>query len=213
MSFTQSDIEAYCEGHSTQLSDVCQEIITYTKENVDMPQMLMGQLGCLILKQFVAISHAQRILEIGCFTGLTALAMAEAMPSTGRVITLDINAETNKIARSFWAKSVHGSKIEPLIGPALDSIKKLAGEFEVIFVDADKGNYGNYFEACASLVARRGVMIFDNTLWSGSVLENGNKDEETQAIKALNDKLVSLKNWEVIQLPVRDGITIARRTA
>ena len=169
--------------------------------------MQVGNLEGSFLKLLVKISKAKRILEIGTFTGYSALAMAEAMPAGGRLVTCDIDDQTTVIAREFWGNSPHGGKIELRLGPALETIRKIRGPLDFVFIDADKTNYIHYWNACIPKMRRGGLILADNVLWSGKVLCP--RDSTTRAIVAFNRHVAKDKRVEAVMLTVRDGITLA----
>lgn len=198
-------IEDYCLKHSSTASPLCNEIEAYTKQNVALPQMLIGPLEASFLKFIIQSTRAKRILEIGCFTGYSALSMAEAIPADGEIITLDINEANANIAKSFWAKSEAGKKIKLILGEALKSIKNLNGPFDLVFIDADKRNYLNYFHATLPLLSPRGIILADNCLWSGRVITDDN-EKDTLAIKEFNDYIAARADLVKSLIPLRDGI-------
>lgn len=204
-------LDAYCRKHTVSPSQICEEIETYTKAHVSGASMLIGPMEASVLGLFIRSIQAKRVLEIGCFTGYSALAMAEHLPEDGELITLDINVETVELAKSFWKKSPHGKKIKAVVGPALRSLESLQGPFDFIFVDADKENYPLYFNAGFSVLAPRGVMAFDNMLWSGRVIEE-NPDAETKALQETARLIKSTKGLCSSLLPVRDGLMIVMRS-
>ena len=165
---------------------------------------MVGPLTGQFLKMLVLMTGARRILEIGMYTGYSTLAFAEALPKDGRVVTCEINPQTSEIARRCFSESPHGQKIEVKLGPALNSLKVIPGPFDLCFIDADKDQYGEYYDACMSLVRSRGVIILDNMLRSGKVLTP--IDPRSQAIDALNKRIRNDERVENVLLPVRDGI-------
>ena len=149
------------------------------------------------------------MLEIGTFTGYSALSMAAALPEGGRLDTCDIEPEHVDVARRYISRSPHAGKITIHLGPALDTIAQLDGDFDFVFIDADKANYDNYYEAVLPRLTEHGLIAIDNTLWSGKVLDP--PDEDSRTIAALNDKLAADERVVCVQLTVRDGITLVRR--
>ncbi|MDP3980053.1 MAG: class I SAM-dependent methyltransferase [Chlamydiota bacterium] len=206
MLLTSVDIESYCTRKSSVPSKYCIAIAKYTRKYIPGSQMLIGPLEASLLGLLLRLIHARRVLEIGCFTGYSALAMAESLPKNGKLITLDINPETNLIARKFWNKSPHGKKIEAILGPALQSLKKIQGKFDLIFIDADKANYSNYFKESLKKLNTNGLIVIDNCLWSGRVLDKNAKDVDTKAIQKLNDSIKKQPFIHACLLPIRDGI-------
>jgi caffeoyl-CoA O-methyltransferase len=173
------------------------------------PQMLTGTIEGRFLELLVHASGARRILEIGTFTGYSALSMAAALPDEGRIDTLDIEPRHAEVAQRYFDRSPHGSKITLHLGPAIETIGTLEGEFDLVFIDADKAGYDAYYEAVLPRLSARGLIAIDNTLWSGRVLDP--EDEDTRRIAALNDKLAADERVVAVQLTVRDGVTLVRR--
>jgi predicted O-methyltransferase YrrM len=172
---------------------------------------MVGLLEGQFLGLLVRLTGAKRILEVGTFTGYSSISMALALPDDGRVITCDVNAETTEVARRYAAEAGVVDRIEYRIGPGLDSIAALEGEFDLIFIDADKPNYLNYYEATLPKLAADGLMILDNTLWSGRVANPAEDDENTRHIRAFNDWLAADARVDCVMLGVGDGLTVARK--
>jgi caffeoyl-CoA O-methyltransferase len=208
------DLNSYAEEHSTPPDPLLRRLFEETHERLAAPQMLTGAVEGRFLEMLVWASGAGRILEIGTYSGYSALSMAAALPEDGELITCDVWEEANEVARRYAAESPHGHKIDFRLGPALETIATLEGPFDLVFVDADKASYDSYLEAALPLLADHGLLVFDNTLWSGRVLP-GNDDgsEETRALRALNDKLASDPRVVAVMLPIRDGVTLVRRAA
>ena len=210
MSFIVDEaLEQYAERHTTSPEPLLAELAAETKATMAAPQMLTGTIEGRLLELIVAGTGARRVLEIGTFTGYSALSMAAALPPEGRIDTLDIEPKHAEVARRYFDRSPHGSKITLHLGPALETIATLEGEFDFVFIDADKENYDAYFEAVLPRLAEGGLIAIDNTLWSGRVLEP--EDETTRLIAALNDKLARDDRIVAVQLTVRDGVTLIRR--
>lgn len=209
-------INQYCIDHSDTVSGINDEIESYTKENVYSPQMLIGKLEASLLGFLIKSIKAQRILEIGTYTGYSALAMANYLPEDGELITLDINKETNELARSFWDKSEHGKKIKNILAPAIETIPKLEGEFDIVFIDADKNNYMKYLELTRNKLSSNGMIIIDNCLWSGNVAKDETDIEPraqktTKSIKEVNAFVKNDPELFGTMLPVRDGMFLIRK--
>jgi caffeoyl-CoA O-methyltransferase len=213
MKFVPEPIEAYCLSHTTIPSSICEEIEAFTRSSVPYPQMLSGPLVGGFLGLMVGVTGARKIVEFGTYTGYSALAMAERLPDGGELYTLDKNPDTQSVARKFWDKSPHGKKIRPLNGNAIDLIAGIPGPIDLAFIDADKGGYLSYLKAVLPKLSPRGLVIADNTLWSGRVLEGAEADADTQAIQRFNDFIASSKDLEGTLLPVRDGLYVVRRRA
>jgi len=210
MSFVvPEEIDAYVEAHTTPPDPLLAELAAETKATMASPQMLTGPVEGRFLELLVAASGARRVLEIGTFTGFASLSMARALPPDGRIDTLDIEPRHAEVAQRYFDRSPDGDKITLHLGPALETIDGLEGEFDLVFIDADKENYDAYFEAVLPRLSERGLIAIDNTLWSGRVLDP--PDETTRLIAALNDKLAADERVVAVQLTVRDGITLVRR--
>jgi caffeoyl-CoA O-methyltransferase len=176
---------------------------------MDMPQRLSGHVQGRFLKQMAAITGAKRVLEIGTFTGYSALCMAEGLGRSGKVITCDVNPAAIAIAKKYFALSEHGAKIEVKEGPALKTIESLKPEFDLAFIDADKENYKNYYEAILPLMRAGGVILVDNVLWSGAVLDP--KTTADRAIVDFNQHVASDSRVETVLLTIRDGVMLIRK--
>ena len=199
------EIEKYCIEHSTTPSSVAKELQAHTLSSVHGSQMLIGEMEASVLSFLIKIGRVKNILELGTFTGYSALVMAEQLPDDGKVITVDINPHTTKIAQEFWNKSEHGKKIELILRPGLDALSGLTQSFDLIFIDADKNNYSRYLEWSLNHLSRHGMIIVDNTLWYGKVLEAG-LDKQTDSIRAHNDLAAGLEGYTKTLLPIRDGM-------
>jgi caffeoyl-CoA O-methyltransferase len=204
-------VEGYAEAHSTPNGELFERLAAETHEKTELPQMMVGLLEGSLLAFFVRMVGARRVLELGTFTGYSSISMALALPPGGRVITCDVDEETNAIAARYAEEAGVADKIDFRLGPALETIAELDGPFDLVFIDADKVNYVNYYEATLPLLADNGLMIVDNTLWSGSVADSDNQDESTNAIRALNDRVLDDERVENVLLTVRDGMNLVRR--
>ena len=200
-------IEAYAVCHSTPESSLFKSLARETYAKTQIPQMQVGQLEGSFLRFLAKVSGTKTALEIGTFTGYSALAIAEGLPADGRIITCDIDPENTQIAKKYWAKSPHGKKIELRIGPALETLKKLNESLDFVFIDADKENYIRYWELCVPKVRKGGILVADNVLWSGRVLKP--KSATDHAIVKFNQHVSKDMRVEVVMLPVRDGMTLA----
>jgi caffeoyl-CoA O-methyltransferase len=205
------EIEAYAAKQSTPLPALLVELMAETEQRFgERATMLSGELVGNLLQTLAAALSATRTLDIGCFTGFSAQMVAAALPDDGEVITLEFSPEHAALAREFFARSENGHKITLMEGPALDSIARLRGPFDLVFIDADKPNYINYYEAVLPLLADRGVIIADNVLWSGEVTHP--RDDNGRAIAAFNDHVANDKRSVQVMLPVRDGLLLIRKT-
>ena len=211
MKFIDEAIETYCVRKSSKPSGICEEIATYTRAHIPQSQMLIGPMEASVLGSYIRAIRAKRILEFGTYTGYSALAMAENLPTNGELVSLDVNQETSDLARSFWNKSPHGKKIKNFVAPALDTLKTLKGKFDFVFIDADKENYLTYLKASLELLSETGIIALDNCLRGGKSVEDGYTDAGTEAIKECNAWISQQSNLFSTLLPVRDGIFIVQR--
>jgi caffeoyl-CoA O-methyltransferase len=203
-------IEDYARAHTTPLPSLLGELMETTeKEMGGLSTMLSGQLEGTFLQMLVGAMGAKRVLEIGMFTGFSAQMMASALPEDGEIITCDVNPQAIELAQSFFDRSPHGRKIRVMQGPALETLKTLPGPFDLIFIDADKPNYVNYYEAALPLLAENGLIVVDNVLWSGRVLKPENEQDE--AIVSFNDHVQADERVTNVVLTVRDGVMLIRR--
>jgi caffeoyl-CoA O-methyltransferase len=206
------EIEQYAQDHSSPEPAHLLQLAEETRSATSVPQMMTGHLEGRFLKFLVAMLGARRVLEIGTFTGYSALSMAEALPPDGTIITCEIDEHHAEIARRHIGRSPYSSAIEIRLGPALDTIASVEGPIDLVFIDADKVNYTNYYEAVLPLLSDRGVIAVDNVLWSGAVLQPG-PDANTQAIVAFNDKVRADPRVECVMVTIRDGVTLIRKRA
>jgi caffeoyl-CoA O-methyltransferase len=212
MSFiVEPPVEAYAEAQSSPNAELFSRLTAETHEKSSAPQMMVGLLEGQFLALLVRLLRPQRILEIGTFTGYSSISMAQALPSGARLITCDVNPETTEIARRYADEAGVLDRIEYRTGPGLDSIAQLDGEFELIFIDADKPNYLNYYEATLPKLAPGGLMILDNTLWSGRVADPNEDDENTRAIRTVNERIRDDARVNNVLLTVRDGMNLVWR--
>ena len=212
MSFiVEPRIEEYAEAHSTPEGELFERLAAETHEKTTAPQMMVGVAEGRFLGALVRSLRARRVLELGTFTGYSSIAMALALPPGGRVITCDVNEETTAIAQRYAAEAGVSDRIDYRLGPALEAIAQLTGPFELVFIDADKENYVAYFEATLPLLADNGLMVVDNTLWSGRVVDPEDEEETTRAIRALNDRVLDDARVENVLLTVRDGMNLVWR--
>jgi caffeoyl-CoA O-methyltransferase len=208
MNFIDAAVEQYAEQHSTPEDELFQRLAAETREVSELPQMMVGLLEGRFLAVLVRLLRARRVLELGTFTGYSSISMAQALPPEGRLITCDVNEETTAIARRYAEEAGVVDRIDYRLGPALETIAGLDGEFDLIFIDADKENYVNYYEATVPLLARTGVMVVDNTLWSGRVADAAEDDGSVRAIRALNDRVRDDQRVDNVLLTVRDGMNL-----
>ena len=207
------DIEDYAGASTTPEPEMLQQVARETEALGERARMLTGRLEGRLLNFLVGLVQPRQILEIGCFTGYSALSMAEALPEGGRLYTCEISREHADIAQRNFDRSPYGDRIELCFGPALDTIASLDGPFGFVFVDADKENYPAYYEAVLPKLAEGGLIAFDNVLWSGRVLDEEDETADTTAIRALNEQLARDTRVECVMVTVRDGLTLVRRRA
>jgi caffeoyl-CoA O-methyltransferase len=205
------DIEAYAQAHSIPESELCRALREETERRMESPQMIVGPLEGAFLKMMTQLVQATRVLEIGMFTGYSALCFAEALPADGTVITCEIDEESTALARTYITRSQVGKKVEIRMGPALDTMRSLKGPFDLIFIDADKTNYVNYYRRALDLLSPRGVILIDNVLWNGDVLKQPAPDERTAAIQELNRTVSSDPLVSAVLVTIRDGVLVVRR--
>jgi len=172
--------------------------------------MVVGPLEGAFLKMMTQVVGAKRVLEVGMFTGYSALCFAEALPADGTILTCEIDDESAALARTYFARSPHGRKIEIRMGPALDTMRALTGPFDLVFIDADKTNYVNYYRRALELISRSGVILIDNVLWDGEVLLQPPPDERTGAIQELNRVVAGDSRVTAVLVTIRDGVLIVR---
>ena len=208
------EIENYINNHSLELNTVQKEIISYNNKLGDIKRMQISISQCHFLHLIVKITNIKKILEIGTFTGLSGLTMSLSLPNDGKLVTLDKNAERNKIASSFFKKAKQEKKIKTIIGPALTSLnylKKKEQKFDLVFVDADKENYKNYYNQSLDLIEKNGLIIVDNVLWHGEVADAKKQDKFTTIIREFNSYIKKDKRTENLIIPIGDGLTVCRK--
>lgn len=210
MDIVPREIDEYAERHTTAPGPLFEELARETREKMEYWMMQVGPVEGTLLKLLVQISGARRVLEIGMFTGYSALMMASGLPEGGRLVTCDIDPEIARFARGYFDRSPAGAKIEIRVGPALETLASLEGPFDMVFIDADKSNYSNYYERCIELLRPGGLLVADNCLWSGRVLAPS--DDSDRAIASFNDRVRSDARVEHVLLTVRDGVMLARKT-
>ncbi len=212
MTAVPEPLQQYTEAHTTPPAAHLQALATETRETQEQSAMLTGVVEGRFLEMLVFATGARRVLEIGTFTGYSALSMAAALPEGGRIVSLELDPERAAIARRHMDGSPHGDRIEIVVGPALESLRSLDGPFDLVFIDADKTGYRDYYEAVLPKLADRGLIAIDNTLWGGRVLpDQDDGGDSTAALRELNDFIVGDDRVVAVQLTIRDGITLVRR--
>jgi caffeoyl-CoA O-methyltransferase len=211
MSFiVNEDVERYALEHSSPDSDFFRRLEEETRATTTAPQMMVGPLEGQFLGWLVRLSQARSVLEIGTFTGYSSISMALALPDGGRITTLDANEETTDVARRYAEEAGVADRIDHRVGTAIELLEDLEGPFDLVFIDADKESYVDYYENVLPKLSERGFIVADNVLWSGRVLEDEG-DESTEAIKRFNDHVAADDRVECLMLTVRDGMTLIRR--
>ena len=204
-------IKKYINDFGLKLDPVQEEIINYNNTLGDIKRMQVDPSQCYFLHLIIKISNIKNVLEIGTFTGLSALSISLALPDDGKLVALDKNEETNKIATSFFKKAKQDHKIKTIIKPALETLEELKNDkFDMIFIDADKMNYKEYYERSLKLINKNGLIIVDNVLWHGEVVDENNLDKYTVNIRKFNEYVSNDKRVEQIIIPLGDGMTICR---
>jgi caffeoyl-CoA O-methyltransferase len=206
-------VEEYAEAHTSPDGELFERLAAETHAKTTAPQMMVGRLEGRFLGVLVSMLRARRVLELGTFTGYSSISMALALPLPpgGRVVTCDVNEETNAIARRYAEEAGVADRIDYRLGPGLETIAELDGPFDIVFIDADKPNYVKYYEATLPLLADTGLIIADNTLWSGRVIDPEDDEESTRAIREFNDHVRDDPRVENVLLTVRDGMNLIWR--
>ena len=204
-------LQKYINNFGLKINPVQQEIIDYNNKLGEVKRMQVALSQCHFLHLIIKISNIKNVLEIGTFTGLSALSIALALPDDGKLTALDKNEETNKIATEFFKKANQDNKIQTIVKPALESLDDLKNsKFDMIFIDADKMNYKEYYEKSLNLLSKNGLIIIDNVLWHGEVADETNLDKYTLNIREFNNYVLQDKRVEQIIVPLGDGMTVCR---
>lgn len=214
MKLVSPQIQDYCENHTSEVDALYQDLREETYAETDLPQMLVGRIEGRFLKLLVQMSGARRAVEVGTFTGYSALSIAEGLAADGTLLALDVNPTTSAIAQRYFDQAAWGHKITLKVGDAMAALKAAAAqaegaEFDFAFVDADKVNYSNYWDLLVPMLKPGGLIVVDNVLWSGSVLAPDG--ESAHAIVAFNKHAAADSRVEQVMLSVRDGMLIARK--
>ena len=207
-------LERYIEEYSHNLHPIQKKIISYNENLGDIKRMQITVSQCHFLELIIKVSNMNKILEIGTFTGLSALSMALALPEEGTLVALDKNAQTNKTATEFFKEANQDKKIKTIIKPALESLADLKKDnriFDMVFIDADKENYQKYYDNSIELLQKNGLIIVDNVLWYGEVAHEENNDKFTNIIRDFNTHVKKDKKTEQVILPLGDGFTVCRK--
>jgi caffeoyl-CoA O-methyltransferase len=211
MSIVDDAVDQYAEEHTTPSGDLFDRLAAETREKTTVPQMMVGRVEGKFLEFLVRATSARLVLELGTFTGYSSISMARGLTGTGKVVSMDVNPDTTAIARRYADEAGVADRIDYRLGEALDALPSLEGPFDLIFIDADKSNYVNYYEALLPKLAANGLLIADNTLWSGRVVDE-DADETTGVIQQFNDRVRDDPRVEQVMLTVRDGMLVVRKT-
>lgn len=212
MDFLSSEIENYSLSHTSEENDLLKDLNRQTHVQVLQPRMLSGHLQGRILSMFSCMIRPSRVLEIGTYTGYSALCIAEGISENGKIITIDSNKELEPFTRTYFSKSKFNDQIEFIVGNALNVIPQLKETWDLVFIDADKENYLNYYESVLKNVRKGGFIIADNVLWSGKVTQEiSPNDNETSGIVEFNKKVNEDSRVENVLVPVRDGLMVLRK--
>jgi caffeoyl-CoA O-methyltransferase len=211
MDIVDPRIEEYAEAHTTPPDPLLARLAEETQATLRSPQMLTGTIEGRFLELLVHGLGARRVLEIGTYSGYGTLSMAAGLPPDGRIDTCEIDQTHAVVARRYLAEAGFSDRVTVHHGPALETIRALEGDFDFVFIDADKENYVNYYEEVVPRLTQRGLIAADNTLWSGRVADDSDDDEPTSAIREFNDRVAADDRVVAVQLTVRDGVTLIRR--
>jgi caffeoyl-CoA O-methyltransferase len=211
MDIVNPEVEAYAEAHTTPPDPLLARLAEETRATLRSPQMLTGTIEGRFLELLVHGLAARRVLEIGTYSGYGTLSMAVALPPDGRIDTCEIDEAHAEVARRYLAEAGYADRVTVRLGPALDTIRGLEGDFDFVFIDADKENYVNYYEEVLPRLTQRGLIAADNTLWSGRVVDESDVDETTRAIQEFNEHVARDDRVVAVQVTVRDGVTLIRR--
>ena len=208
------DLLDYIYDHTQPLHPVQKDILNYNKTLGDIKRMQISEAQGYFLQLIIKINNVKNCLEIGTFTGFSTLTMALALPNGGKLTTLDHDKKIAYVAKNFFKRGNLDNKIEIVISPALETLKKFSQEgkkFDLIFIDADKGNYKNYYELCLNLINEKALIVFDNVLWRGDVFKKNVTDEQTNIMREFNKHIKDDNRVEKVILPLGDGLTICRK--
>ncbi|MEZ4740639.1 MAG: O-methyltransferase [Flavobacteriales bacterium] len=212
MHFLSPDLEAYAELNSAPEPFILAELAAETRANIDIPQMLSGHLQGRVLSLLSKLIAPKLVLEVGTYTGYSALCLAEGLVPDGKLHTIDINTSLTAMVDRYIRKAGEHARIMQHVAPALEVIPRIEGEFDLVFIDADKQNYSNYFDLVIDRMRPGGLIVADNVLWSGRVLApEAEQDSETRGLVAYAKKVKGDTRVENLLLPVRDGLLVSRR--
>ncbi|MFL5935251.1 MAG: O-methyltransferase [Gaiellaceae bacterium] len=207
MNLVDPRADEYAERHTTPSGELFERLAAETREKTQIPEMMVGEVEGRFLEFLVRATGARHVLELGTFTGYSSISMARGLPDGGRIVSCDVDEETNAVARRYAEEAGVARRIEYRLGPALDSIAELDGPFDLVFIDADKENYRNYYDAVLPKLAPNGLILADNALRNGRVLE----EDSGEPMQAFNDYVLNDERVECVLLTVRDGILLVRK--
>jgi len=208
MEITNKQIAEYTESFTTEEPEIIKELVEASDKDLEHIDMLSGRQTGMLLKMLVSISGANKVLEVGTFTGYSAIMMASALPEGGELITCEMNERYKEVSEPFFKREPYRTKITQKIGNALEIIPRLEGTFDLIFLDADKVNYPKYYRLAKEKINSEGLIVIDNVLWDGDVLDQ--KNRKAEAIHQMNEIIRDDGDVEQLMLPLRDGVTIVR---
>ena len=209
LSLVPEDIEKYAVNNSEPEGNLLTDLTETTYKRSDAAVMISGPSVGNFLSMLIFVTQSKRVLEIGTFVGYSAIIMARSLPTNGELITLDVDVNSPNLGKKYWDKDPAGKLITFKLGKALETMDTLEPGFDLIFIDADKRNYANYYEKSLNLLSKNGIIVIDNVLWSGKVLDP--KDKESKAINDLNKKITSDQRVKNVLLTVRDGLMLIRK--
>jgi predicted O-methyltransferase YrrM len=212
MDFLPPKLDEYIVEHTSKCTPLLEKIERETYQKVLMPRMVSGGFQGRVLSMLSKMIKPKNILEIGTFTGYSAICLAEGLDEKGTLVTIDINEELYNMVNGYFEESPFKHQIDYRIGNALNIIPELKNNFDLVFIDADKINYATYYDLIINRLNPNGYIIADNVLWSGHVVDHDRKDKETLAIKAFNKKIMEDTRVENVLFPIRDGLMICRKT-
>ncbi len=211
MDISDKEIEKYALNHTTEEPEIVKKLVKVSEEDLEFTDMMSGRQVGTLLRFFVQLIQPKRVLEVGTFTGYSTLMMAQDLPAEGEILTLEMNPRYQKVSKSFFSLPDYEKKIFQIMGNALEVIPKIEGVFDLIYLDADKVNYPEYYHLLKEKLDETGYLLIDNVLWGGGVLDH--KEKKAEAIHQMNSDITEDHDVEQVMLPVRDGLTILRRVA
>jgi len=208
MDISDKEIEEYTLGHTSDEPEIVKKLIKASEEDLEFTDMMSGRQVGMLLRFFVQLIKPKRILEVGTFTGYSTLMMAEDLPEESEILTLEMNPRYQKVSKSFFSLPDYEKRVFQVMGNALEVIPKIEGVFDMIYLDADKAHYPEYYQLLKEKLSDRGYLLIDNVLWGGTVLDK--QEKKAEAIHRMNQEIAADNTVEQVMLPVRDGLTILR---